>query len=72
MFEFRDVVEDNHKILEKYVEEEKENLLSRKNNDDDISMNLSKIIEKIADYDVTFHMGESLFKILNNLIIQNL
>ena len=64
MFEFRDIVEEDSKMLDNYVVVEKEKVLPRKDFEEDVkTIKLNEIVENTIDVNNEFHKhGEECFE----------
>ena len=73
MFEFRDILEEDSKMLENYVVVEKEKVLARKHTEEDVqTIELNEIVENTIDVDNEFHKHvEEYFKTFTNAQIHS-
>ena len=72
MFEFRDMLEEDTKLLNNYVAVEKTKLLVKKNIDEDVPIDINEIIKNALDLKNEFHKhGEECFETCSNAQIHS-
>merc|ERR1712215_184387 len=73
VFEFRDKVEEESKMLNNYVEVEKEKILSKKDIEEDESKELNDIVENVIDVKKNLHEhGEECFETCSHAQIRSI
>ena len=74
VFEFRDIVEEDSKMLENYVVVEKEKVLARKDIEEDVkTIELNEIVENTIDVNNEFHKhGEECFETCSHAQIHSI